>query len=189
MLQGSDSDLRAILSVADQLIGRAGRTTLVMALRGSRSKRVLQFESDKAEGYGYFAGVPEEEVMARVDALIARRILGLEYVDGFPLLVYPREGLELAERYAAERWLELVRTQAAAVRQGAVFDLPFVHAKMPNRNLETIGQLIDLLEREADLGWLPFLQAWHAVETKRIRGRLQPIIARLTPAPGSNPPG
>jgi hypothetical protein len=33
--------------------------------------------------------------------------------------------------------------------------------------------------READAGWLPLLKAWSAVETRRARESLRPIIARL----------
>jgi hypothetical protein len=187
MIAVSEGEQRAILSVADALIGRAGRTSLVMALRGSRAKRVLQFEVERTKGYGYFAGMPEADVMARVDALISMRILALERNDGLPLLIYTQEGLELAERYSAEEWLEDVRQQVRVVRDGDALELPFLMSKMPQRNLSTIGKLIDLVEREADATWLPFLRAWSAAETKRIRGRLHPIITSLASGPPSPP--
>jgi hypothetical protein len=39
--------------------------------------------------------------------------------------------------------------------------------------------VVALGEREADAGWLPLLRAWCAAETKRLRGRLRPVIERL----------
>ncbi len=179
MVTVTDSERRAMLSVVDCLVGRAGRTTLVMALRGSKARRVLQFGAEQARGYGRFAGVPAEDVLARVDALIEERIIALESVDGFPLLTYTAHGLALAERNAAENWLKLVRQHVRAVRAGGQLDLPFVHARMPNRNLRTLKLVIDDIAREANTDWLEFLEAWSAVETKRVRGWLHRIIEQV----------
>ncbi|WP_158277482.1 RQC domain-containing protein [Opitutus sp. ER46] len=180
----SDREQRAILSVVDVLVGRAGRTTLVMALRGSRAKRALQFGVEQTTGYGFFAGHPEAEVLARVDDLIATGILALERSsDGFPLLCYTRRGLERAERYVAEEWLAIVRRQVAAVATGARLDLPFVHSAMPQRNLDTVRQLIDLVAQEATDSWRPLLEAWAAADTKRVRGWIQQVIAGLGGSP------
>lgn len=175
----TDADRRAILSVADCLIATAGRTTLAMALRGSRAKRVLQHGVERARGYGYYAGKPMEDVLARIDALIAQRVLRLEYRDGFPLIVYTDSGLQFAMRYAAEAWLAELRTRVQPVAAGAALELPPALSAIQQRNQNTVLLLTDLVAAEADASWLPLLQAWQAVETRRVRGRLDPIIAAL----------
>lgn len=184
----TDDDRRAILSVCDNLIAIAGRTTLAMALRGSRAKRVLQYHVDQARGYGFYAGVPEAEVLARIDALIAEGVLCLEYRDGFPLLGYTERGLELAMRYAAEEWLAALRSRVQPVADGAALELPPVMAAIQNRNQNTVLLLVDLVAREADTSWLPLLRAWAAIETRRVRGRLAPIVAALEQAPRRTDP-
>ena len=178
----TDEDLRAILDVCDYLIGRAGRTTAVMALRGSRAQRVLQFQVEHSHGYGYYAGVPEAEVLSRIDALIAEKILCLEYREGFPLLVYSRDGLAIAQRYAAENWLGVLRSRIQPIAAGAPLDLPFLMSQMPNRSLDTLHLLTDLVAREANPSWLPLLRAWQAVETRRVRSWLAPILTALEQA-------
>lgn len=182
-LRLSEEEQRAILSVADALIGRAGRTTLVMALRGSRAQRVLQFGAERTKGHGFYAGVPEPEVLARVDALIARRILTIEYADGFPLLGYTAQGLELAESYVADAWFEIVRSQLDPVRRGDPPALPFLMSAKPTRNHDTVFKVIERVGREADASWLPLLRAWSAVETRRARERLARVIAALQRGP------
>jgi hypothetical protein len=175
----AEGELRAILSVCDSLVARAGRTTLALALRGSRSKRVLQHEVESAHGYGFFAGVPEAEVLARIDALIADGVLCIEYHDGFPLLGYTDRGLQLAMRFAAEKWLVVLRTQVPAVAAGAVLALPPVLAAIQQRNQATVLLLAERIAHEADATWLPLLRAWSEGETRRVRGKLAPIIAAL----------
>ena len=179
----SDEERRAILSVADVLVGRAGRTSLVMALRGSRAKRVLQYKVENTGGYGYFAGVAEADVLAKVDELIFGGVLRIDRSGDFPLLAYTEKGLEFAERYVAEEWLSDLRRQVESVAAGSSPELPFLMAKMPDRNLATVGKLIEQMEREVDARWLPLLRQWAASETKRIRGRLNPIISSLEKRP------
>ena len=174
-----EADRRAILGVADSLIAKAGRTTLAMALRGSRAQRVLQHGVESARGYGHFAGVPQDVVLARIDALIADDILRLEYHDGFPLIVYSDRGLQLAMRYAAEEWLAALRAQVPTVREGAALQFPPVLADIQGRNQNTALLLADMVGNEADSNWLPLLRVWAARETRRVRGRLHPIITAL----------
>ena len=180
----TEQDRRAILGVCDHLIGQAGRTTLAMALRGSRAKRVLQFEAAQARGYGHYAGVPEGEVLARIDALITEGVLRLERRDGFPLLGYTERGRELAMHYVAEEWLEILRARVQPVAEGSALELPFLMAVMPERNQTTVLLLADLAGREADSTWLPLLRAWQSVETRRVRARLAIMIAAMDQAGG-----
>lgn len=175
----TDDDLRAILGVCDCLVGAAGRTTLAMALRGSRAQRVLRHKVDEARGYGHYAERPESDVLARIDGVIAEGLIMIDYRDGYPLLVYSDRGLELAKRYVAEEWLGLLRARVQPVAEGAALELPFLMSAMPNRNQNTVLLLAELTAAEADVTWLPLLRAWQAVETRRVRGRLEPLIAEL----------
>ena len=50
---------------------------------------------------------------------------------------------------------------------------------MPERNLKTLCLLLDTLETEVDAAWLPMLKQWCAIEVKKVRARLDPLIQRL----------
>ncbi len=99
--------------------------------------------------------------------------------EGLPLLGYTAKGLEMAKGYVMDRWLEEVRGQVEAVAGGAELKLSFLMAESPQRNQETVEMLVESMAREADATWLPLLRAWRAAETKRLRGRLRPVIERL----------
>lgn len=183
----TEIERRAVLAVADCLIAQAGRTTLVLALRGSRSKRVLQHGVETATGYGQFAHLSEDEVMACVDDLIRDGTLRIEYRDGFPLLVYTERGLAEAECYAAEGWYEALRGQVGAVCEGRELVLPAAMADIQRRNLHTVLRLVERLEREATREWVPLLRIWAGRETKRVRGRLNAILGVMEPRDSPNP--
>ncbi len=68
--QGGDLD-RAILEVVGSARPPVGRTRAVEILRGGRSKVVAQHAYDALAGYGAFAHLRSDEVLARVDGLLA----------------------------------------------------------------------------------------------------------------------
>ena len=53
----SEVDRRAIFSVCDCVIGGAGRTSVMMALRGSRSDKMRRLGLVDCRGLGHFAGM------------------------------------------------------------------------------------------------------------------------------------
>ena len=173
----SENERRLIIEVADVMVYEAGRTTLALALRGSKNQKLARFKVDELAGYGMYRGMPEEEVLARIDQLVHDGILNIERSrDGFPLLAYTQQGLELAETYAVEQWLGLMREH---VGDHEPFHPPCAYDLNPNRNTKTLNRVLDALEAEADASWLPMLRKWSANEVKKVRARLAPLIQRL----------
>jgi hypothetical protein len=173
----SDDERRLMLEVADELVYEAGRTTLALALRGSRNRKLDRYKVAELPGYGMYRGMPEEEVLARIDQLVHEGILWIRWSDdGFPLLAYTNRGLELAETFTVERWLALLREH---VEDDEPFEPPFAYHLMPNRNPKTFSRLLDAVETTANAAWLPLLTEWSATEVKKVRARLAPLIKRL----------
>lgn len=173
----SDDERRLMLEVADELVYEAGRTTLALALRGSRNRKLDRYKVADLPGYGMYRGMPEEEVLARIDQLVHEGILWIRRSDdGFPLLAYTNRGLELAETFTVERWLALLREH---VEDDEPFEPPFAYHLMPNRNPKTFSRLLDAVETTANAAWLPLLTEWSATEVKKVRARLAPLIKRL----------
>jgi hypothetical protein len=176
----SADEEKAIFAIVDAAIGVAGRTSVMMALRGSRAEKVRRLGVEDRPGHGFFKGRPEEEVLAKIDTCFHRGWLRFERTrEGLPLIGYTDEGLEKAKAFTIEAWLEELRGQREAVEKGDGFKVSFLMSETPNRNHDTVFILIDELERESDASWLPVLHAWRAVETKRVRARLQQVIDRL----------
>ncbi len=68
--EGTDLD-RAIVDVVVAAEPAVGRTRAVEILRGGRSKVVQKYSYDGLPGYGAYAHLRNEDVLERVDALIA----------------------------------------------------------------------------------------------------------------------
>lgn len=176
----SVAEERAIFSVLDAAVYKAGRTSVMMALRGSRAEKVKRLGLVDRPGHGFFAGWSEEGVMAKIDTCFHRGWLRFERTrEGLPLLGYTEEGLAKAMGYAADLWLEELRAQVGPVAAGRELKLSFLLTDGQQRNHGTVFLMIERLAREADAGWLPVLRAWFAVETKRVRARLREVIERL----------
>ena len=91
----------AIVAVVDGAEPAVGRTRCVEVLRGGRSKVVVQHGYDGLPGYGAFAQLHGDDVLARVDALISDGVL--RSTGGrFPKLAVMAGGqTRLGERTAA----------------------------------------------------------------------------------------
>ena len=176
----SGEEERAIFAMLDAAVAVAGRTSVMMALRGSRAEKVRRLGVVDRPGHGFYAGRSEEEVMARIDTCFHRGWVRFEHTrDGLPLIVYTDAGLEKAKGFVVEGWLAELRGQVEAVAAGRGLKLSFLMSECPQRNHDTVFLLVDRLAREADADWLPLLRAWSAVETKRVRARLGEVIAQL----------
>jgi hypothetical protein len=173
----TDEERRMILETADAMVYEAGRSTLVLALRGSKNKKLEKFEAKSLPGYGVYRFVPEPEVLARVDQLIHEELLRIApSPDGFPLLGFTPRGLELVEGWTAEKWLEELREHLS---DAAPHHPTFAFDCSPHRNATTLHLLLDALATEADAAWLPLLRHWCGFETKKVRARLSALIGRI----------
>lgn len=93
-----------ILRATDELIATAGRCILVKVSKGSRDKKVLEYKLDECPSYGYYHDLTMEEIRKRVDYMIVKRYLRIEYSGRLPMLVFTDKGWEIeCERYTSER--------------------------------------------------------------------------------------
>jgi len=169
----SHDDVLIILRGADDLIMRGGRSILAKVLKGSREKRVLELGLDKSPVYGYYRGLPVEDVMARIDWTILNGYLALEYDYRLPLLVYTDRGWEIEkETYAAE----LLQGFDRIIDSGTTtFDME--HLK--DRDRAMILRLLDKVEATRDPRYVPLLTAWQQVDYRKVRERIQGVIDSL----------
>jgi hypothetical protein len=179
-----DAELRAILRGADPLIMRGGRTLLCKVLKGSRDRKVLELGLDRLPVYGCYRGMPDDDVLARIDWVIARGYLDIEYDYRLPLLVYTPAGWEIEkETYARE----LVAGFDALLAAGPPFDLAY----LKDRNRGLILRVLELVEESADTRYVPLLEAWAVIDYRKVRERIRRVVRHLRagPAPPLPPTG
>jgi len=166
-------DIKAILRGADDLIGTGGHSMLVKVLRGSRMKKVLELELDQSPVYGHFRDLPEDDVLARVDWMIRHGYLAIEYDYRLPILVYTRKGWEIERETYAE---ELLEGFDERLREGPPYDM----ADLKDRERQLILLLLDKVEASRDRKYLPLLEAWKAIDYRKVRERIGEVMAGIT---------
>jgi hypothetical protein len=166
-------EVTAILRGADELILRGGRTLLTQVLKGSRARQVLEPGLDKSPVYGYYAHLPAEEILARVDWAIVHGYLDIEYDYRLPLLVYTQRGWEIErETYAEELRHGFDALLAASTG-------PFDMRYLKDRPRDMILLLLDKVEQTRDPKYIPLLEAWAEVDYKKVRLRIGQVIGAL----------
>lgn len=169
-------DLKAILRAADELINRGGRTLLCAVLRGSRRKEVLEHGLDRIPVHGYFRGLPDHDVMKRIDRAIVDGYLDIQYDYRLPLLIFTPAGWEI-ERETHAR--ELFDGLEARLRDGP----PYGMETLKDRNRGMILRLLDLVDESGDPRYIPVLKEWAALDYKKVRQRIAQVIRRLSGQP------
>jgi len=166
-------EIQVILRAADDLIMRGGRTLLVKILRGSRAKEVLSRSLEQSPAYGFYKETTDDEVLARVDWLIRKGYLAIEYDGRLPLLVYTHEGWAIERETISD---ELLRNLDLALA-GSQRPIDMSHLK--DRNRELIWRLLDKIEASGDPRYIPALEAWELIDYKKVRARIRGVIQVL----------
>ncbi len=179
-------EVAAILRGADDLIMQGGRTLLVKVLRGSRDRKVLELGLERSPVYGYYAHLPAEDVLGRVDWVILRGYLRIAYDYRLPLLVYSEEGWEIERETYAEELLRGFDARLAGPR-------PYDMSDLKDRNRGLILLLLDKVEATHDTRYIPLLEAWAQVDYKKVCARIRHVIGCLSrqsggPRPAAAPP-
>ena len=167
-------EIAAILRGADDLVMTGGRTLLTKILKGSRDKKLLGMGLDQISPvYGYYKNLTMAQIQNRVDWVILQGYLAIEYELSIPLLRYTESGWAIErETYAHE----LLAGFDKMIEAGqAEFDMLY----LKDRARDMIFILLDMVEQTADPQYIPLLQAWAAVDYKKVQMRIQTVINQL----------
>jgi superfamily II DNA helicase RecQ len=164
-------EIVAILRGADDLIMSGGRNLLTKVLKGSKDKKVLELGLNESPVYGYYQELKAEEVLARIDWVIQHGYLSIEYDWRLPKLVYTSKGWEIErETYAKELLAEFDEMLA---NKPPPYDMTY----LKDRNREMIMLLLNMLEETKNPKYVSLLQAWEAIDYKKVRARIREVIA------------
>lgn len=165
-------EIRVILRAADDLIMQGGRTLLVKILKGSRARDVIDKGLDRSPVHGYFREHTPQDVLARVDWVIRRGYLAIEYSNRLPMIVYTDRGWEIErETYAEELFQKLRRLTTAAATVAMSF--------LKDRNRRMILRLLEKIEASGDPAFIPLLEAWAQIDYNKVQQKIHGVIRRL----------
>ena len=157
----SQEDIKMILRAADMCIMKAGRNMLAKILKGSKDKKVLELKL----AYGYYHDMKSADIMHYIDWMIDEDYLRIEYEGRLPLLVFSDEGWAIEKETFAQ---ELYQQFCLDVKE----DDPRVIHKLIKVNRKVILRILDIIEEEGNKEFIPCLEAYKKIETKRIGRRI-----------------
>lgn len=170
-------EIRAILRAADELITTAGRNMLVKILKGSKDKKVLEYKLDECPAYGYYHDLTMDEIGKRVDYMIVKRYLRIEYSGRLPMLVFTDKGWEIERDTYTKEWYgrfqDAVETKVVSLNM-------FEELKIVNR--QVVFGLLDMIKESRDRRYIPLLKAWQKGEVRKVREKIGKVIAQLETA-------
>ncbi len=168
-----EAELNAVLRGADEIIGRGGRTLLTRILRGSRIKKVLEFELDQSPVYGYFHNLSDDDTLARIDWTILHGYLYIEYNHQIPVIAFTPKGWEIErDNYANE----LLSGFDELLRDGPPYPMEY----LKDRDRGMILLLLDKTLATGEARYIPLLEAWRKVDYQKVRRRIGQVIHQLT---------
>jgi hypothetical protein len=168
----SAAEIAAILRGADDMIGRGGRTQLSKLLKGSRDANLLEHGLHRNPSYGFYRDLPLDEIVHRIDWMIEREYLGIEYDYRLPVLVFTDIGWAIEMATMAAELLDGFEARLAA---GPPYDLS--HLKDRNRGM--IFLLLDTVAASGRTDFIPLLQAWAEIDYAKVRKKIAGVIGAL----------
>jgi len=166
-------EIKVIMRGAEDLIAQGGRTLLCKILKGSRDKDVSQRGLDANPAWGFYRDLASDEVMARIDWTILNGYLQIEYFDRLPLLTYTPAGLDIEIDSITDEFLARMRKMA-----GTEADLQFLDARRDTPR-PTLWKLLEKIEATGDRALVPVLKMWADRAPKKIRARINTLVATL----------
>ncbi len=165
-------EIIAILRGAGSVTAGGGRSLLAKLLKGSRDKAVYERGLDANPVFGYYQELSEDEILSRIDWLIDRGYLALDHEGRRPLLVLTPLGREIERQTVA---VELMDDFDEMLEKGPPYDLTF----LVEGDREVIPVLLEKVAQSRDPKYIPLLEAWSVLEFKKVRNRIQQVIAAL----------
>ena len=167
-----DEEIIAILRAADEIIATGGRNMLAKILKGSKDKKVLEYDLDKCPVYGYYKDLTIQQITHRIDWMIRVGYLEIDYNGKLPMIVFSDTGWEIERETYAKELLQKLMTLLGGD------DFSFVH-ELKDRNRGMILLLLDLIRMTGNARFIPLLKAWKEIEYKKVRAVIQDVIDHL----------
>ena len=168
----SDEEIRAILRAADELIATGGRNMLVKILKGSKDKKVLDYGLQDCPAYGFYNELTMEKISYRVDWMIQKDYLRIDYNGRLPMLIFSEKGWEIERETFAEELFQRFCQDVEGKKAIVVFEMKDV-------NRPVVFEVLEKIRSTGDVDFIPLLEAWKAMEVHKVSERIGDVIKTL----------
>lgn len=168
----SDEEISTILRGADELITTGGRSMLVKILKGSKDKTILQYELQDCPVYGFYKQLTMDEISHRVDWMIKKDYLRIDYNGRLPMLVFSEKGWEIERQTFAEELFQRFCCDVDEKNARVIFEMETV-------NRQVVFEVLEKIRKSQDAEFIPLLEAWKVMEVRKVRERIDSVIKSL----------
>ena len=153
---------------------------LVKILKGSKDKKVLEHHLDECPAYGFYSSITMEEIAHKVDWMIKADYLRIDYYGRLPMLVFSEKGWEIEEATFAE---EIYQKFCVDLKEGKMDMI----SEMKSVNHQVVMDVLEKIRNSQNEAFLPVLEAWKAVEVRKVRERISSVERTLSGAQAETP--
>lgn len=170
----SENEIAAILRAADELINIGGRSMLAKVLKGSKDRKVLEYNLNKCPAYGFYSQLTIAEITNKIDFMIRKGYLRIEYNGTLPMLVFSDKGWEIEKQTYTQEWFVRVTDMI----QNKEVDLE-IFQELLKVNRQVVFDVLELIRNTKNVEYCPVLLLWKQVEVRKVRERIQSVINSL----------
>lgn len=160
------------MRAADELIATGGRNMLVKILKGSKDKKVLDYGLQDCPAYGFYNGLTMEEISYRVDWMILKDYLRINYNGRLPMLIFSEKGWEIERETFAEELFQRFCQDVEEKKAIVIFEMKDV-------NRQVVFDVLEKIRSTGDADFIPLLEAWKAMEVHKVSERIGDVIKTL----------
>lgn len=133
---------------------------------------MLEHGLNQCPAYGYYQDLTLQEITNRIDWIIEKDYLEIEYRARLPMLVFSKRGWEIERETYAE---ELLQKLTKLLEEK---DYSFVQ-EMRDRNRGMILLLLEKIRQTGNARFIPLLKAWQVIEYRKVQAEIQKVIDYL----------
>lgn len=161
-------DIKMILRGADKLISTGGRSMLAKILKGSKDKKVIEYQLNQCPAYGYYHELKLDDISKCIDWMIKKDYLRIEYDYRLPLLVFSEKGWEIEKETFAEELYQRFCLDVKEKKTRVVLEMKEV-------NRQVVMLVLDKIEENGTEEFLTYLEVWKLMEVKKVVARINGV--------------
>ena len=163
-----------ILRAADEGIASFGRAMIAKILKGSKDKKLLELELQECPSYGALKEFTLEQITQKIDWVIAKGYLEIQYSGRLPTIVFSDWGFEqYIPVYAKEIYVLILDTVPEPDRW------PETIARLGHTNRKVIFRVLDEMAQTKNIGVIRFLETWQEQEVKKVKARINTTVTAI----------
>ena len=160
------------MRAADELIATGGRNMLVKILKGSKDKKVLDYGLQDCPAYGFYNELTMEKISYRVDWMIQKDYLRIDYNGRLPMLIFSEKGWEIERETFAEELFQRFCQDVEEKKAIVIFEMKDV-------NRQVVFDVLEKIRSTGDADFIPLLEAWKTMEVHKVSERIGDVLKTL----------